>query len=259
MKKVKNTISEKNELMGIPTEPNKYLKSLLEVLYNEFGEFTVNSKIENDGLPIFLQRVLIGYMSSSTHINHIIKRFGINEVENDIEWLKELDFLKNSMDSKDEELKNEKKEFCHLINGDIFKIKSTISKWNSEKYRILNCLGHLKKNKPFQIISINETQIEVKEIISILEEELINIKNRIETEQHYLNVLKYELKEKESFSGDINEWINEYKVQLGKFRIGWNIEKKVLFFFKKPIEIGDLLNEIEESNSFVKTQTSTGF
>lgn len=78
-----------NQLMKVPSKPNKYLKSLLEKLYEDFDEVKVNSLIQSDGLPIFLQRVLISNMSSSSLIKHIINRFGIEDVENDIKWLKE--------------------------------------------------------------------------------------------------------------------------------------------------------------------------
>lgn len=88
----KNNINKmKNELMGLPSEPNKYLKSLLVKLYEDFGESRVSLQIKHDGLPIFLQRILISNMSSSTLIKHIINRYGIEEVENDIKWLKEKD------------------------------------------------------------------------------------------------------------------------------------------------------------------------
>jgi hypothetical protein len=86
----------KNELMGLPSEPNKYLKFLLEKLYEDFNEDKVNSLIQSDGLPIFLQRVLISNMSSSSLIKHIIKRFGIEDVENDIKWLKETNKVRNN-------------------------------------------------------------------------------------------------------------------------------------------------------------------
>jgi len=95
-----NTINMKNELMGLPPEPNKYLKSLLEQLYEDFNEDKVNSIIQSDGLPIFLQRVLISNMSSSTLIKHIIDRYGIDDVENDIKWLKEKKY-KNDIPTND--------------------------------------------------------------------------------------------------------------------------------------------------------------
>jgi hypothetical protein len=89
MKNNNNTIKKSVELMGLPSEPNKYLKSLIEQLYEDFNEDKVNSLIQSDGLPIFLQRVLISNMSSSTLIKHIINRYGFDDVENDIKWLKE--------------------------------------------------------------------------------------------------------------------------------------------------------------------------
>lgn len=91
-----NTINMKNELMGLSSEPNKYLKFLLEKLYEDFNEHKVNSLIQSDGLPIFLQRVLISNMSSSSLIKHILKRFGIEDVENDIKWLKETNKVRNN-------------------------------------------------------------------------------------------------------------------------------------------------------------------
>ena len=78
--------------MGIPSEQNKHLKSLLKGLYEEFGESDVNKQIEIDGLPIFLQRVLLGRMSSGSLIQQIVNRYGFEEVQNDLEWLKKLEF-----------------------------------------------------------------------------------------------------------------------------------------------------------------------
>ena len=69
--------------MGIPSEQNKHLKSLLKGLYEEFGESDVNIQIEIDGLPIFLQRVLLGRMSSGVLLSHIVNRYGFEDVQND--------------------------------------------------------------------------------------------------------------------------------------------------------------------------------
>jgi hypothetical protein len=82
--------------MGIPLKQNKHLKSLLKGLYEEFGESDVNKQIEIDGLPIFLQRVLLGRMSSGSLIQQIVNRYGFEEVQNDLDWLKES--LKESSD-----------------------------------------------------------------------------------------------------------------------------------------------------------------
>ena len=84
----------KRKVMGIPSKPNKHLKTLLNGLYDEFGESDVNKQIELDGLPIFIQRVLLGYMSSGSLIQQIVNRYGFEEVQNDLEWLKELEFEK---------------------------------------------------------------------------------------------------------------------------------------------------------------------
>ena len=85
-----------SRIMGIPSKPNKHLKTLLKGLYDEFGESDVNKQIEIDGLPIFLQRVLLGRMSSGVLLSHIVKRYGFDDVQNDLEWLK--DSLKESSD-----------------------------------------------------------------------------------------------------------------------------------------------------------------
>ena len=78
-----------SRMMGIPSKPNKHLKTLLKGLYDEFGESNVNKQIEIDGLPIFLQRVLLGRMSSGVLLSHIVKRYGFDDVQNDLDWLKE--------------------------------------------------------------------------------------------------------------------------------------------------------------------------
>ena len=82
----------KSRMMGIPSKQNKHLKSLLKGLYEEFGESEVNKQIELDGLPIFIQRVLLGYMSSGSLIQQIVNRYGFEEVQSDLEWLKEMEF-----------------------------------------------------------------------------------------------------------------------------------------------------------------------
>lgn len=81
--------NEESRMMGIPSKPNKHLKILLKGLYDEFGESDVNKQIEIDGLPIFLQRVLLGRMSSGVLLSHIVKRYGFDDVQNDLDWLKE--------------------------------------------------------------------------------------------------------------------------------------------------------------------------
>lgn len=83
------TQNRERRLMGIPSKPNQHLKTLLNGLYDEFGESDVNKQIEIDGLPIFIQRVLLGYMSSGTLIQQIVNRYGFEEVQNDLDWLKE--------------------------------------------------------------------------------------------------------------------------------------------------------------------------
>lgn len=75
--------------MGVPSEQNKHLRTLLNGLYDEFGESDVNKQIEIDGLPIFLQRVLLGRMSSGVLLSQIVKRYGFEDVQNDLDWLKE--------------------------------------------------------------------------------------------------------------------------------------------------------------------------
>ena len=92
VKNSNQTQNGKSKMMGIPSKPNKHLKTLLNGLYDEFGESDVNKQIELDGLPIFIQRVLLGYMSSGSLIRQIVNRYGFEEVQNDLEWLKELEF-----------------------------------------------------------------------------------------------------------------------------------------------------------------------
>jgi hypothetical protein len=86
----------KGNLMGIPSNPNQHLRTLLKGLYDEFGERNINKQIEIDGLPIFIQRVLLGYMSSGSLIQQIVNRYGFEEVQSDLEWLKELIKITNT-------------------------------------------------------------------------------------------------------------------------------------------------------------------
>jgi hypothetical protein len=84
----------KGEKMGIPSEPNKYLKLLLDELNKDFEWGKVQTDINNDGLPIFLQKVLISNMSSSSLLKHLTNRWGYEEIQNDLNWLKELETIK---------------------------------------------------------------------------------------------------------------------------------------------------------------------
>ena len=81
----------KLDLMGIPSNPNKHLSQLLDNLYLLYGEDKVNFQIQRDGLPIFLQKILIGNMSSSILFKQIVNKYGFEEVQNDLNWLKEIE------------------------------------------------------------------------------------------------------------------------------------------------------------------------
>jgi hypothetical protein len=81
----------KLELMGIPSNPNKHLTQLLNNLYFLYGKDKVNLQIERDGLPIFLQKILISNMSSSILLKQLVNKYGFEEVQNDLNWLKEIE------------------------------------------------------------------------------------------------------------------------------------------------------------------------
>jgi hypothetical protein len=82
---------EKLELMGIPSNPNKHLTQLLDNLYFLYGKDKVILQIERDGLPIFLQKILISNMSSSILLKQLVNKYGFEEVQNDLNWLKEIE------------------------------------------------------------------------------------------------------------------------------------------------------------------------
>ena len=81
----------KLELMGIPSNPNEHLSQLLDNLNFLYGEDIVNLQIQRDGLPIFLQKILIGNMSSSILLKQLVNKYGFEEVQNDLNWLKEIE------------------------------------------------------------------------------------------------------------------------------------------------------------------------
>jgi hypothetical protein len=84
------------KLMGIPSNPNEHLILLLDKLYSTYGEEVVNQQIKVEGLSIFLQKILIGNMSSSVLLKQLINRYGFEEVEYDLNWLKELELKEDS-------------------------------------------------------------------------------------------------------------------------------------------------------------------
>jgi len=88
--------STKSKLIGIPSNPNEHLILLLDKLYSTYGEEVVNQQIKVEGLSIFLQKILIGNMSSSVLLKQLINRYGFEEVEYDLNWLKELELKEDS-------------------------------------------------------------------------------------------------------------------------------------------------------------------
>lgn len=87
-----------NKKYGFPKKSNKYLDKFLKSVVDDYGSEKVFSLIKSDTLPIFIIKMLLGNMSSSMVLDLIVKHYGFSEVENDLEWLKELELQKNNME-----------------------------------------------------------------------------------------------------------------------------------------------------------------
>ena len=74
-----------------PTEEyNDIVETLLDRVKTKVGLQTFYMGLQTDGLPIMLLKLIFGNMSSSSILKIYTDRYGFNECENDLEWLKRL-------------------------------------------------------------------------------------------------------------------------------------------------------------------------
>jgi len=82
----------KDTMTMTPTkEYNDIVETLLDRVKTKVGLSTYNSVKETDGLPIMLLKLIFGNKSSSQILKIYIDRYGFEDCENDLEWLKELE------------------------------------------------------------------------------------------------------------------------------------------------------------------------
>ncbi len=84
--KMKETMNMK------PTsEYEDIVETLMDRVKTKVGLSTFNSVKEKDGLPLMVLKLLFGNLSSSSVLEIYTDRYGFEECENDLEWLKELE------------------------------------------------------------------------------------------------------------------------------------------------------------------------
>ena len=80
-------IKEK-EYDGLPT---KYEKLLMKEISKDFDSSSIGIQMKVDGKKLFLLQIIFGNMSSSMMLKILIDRYGFNEIQNDIDWLKKIE------------------------------------------------------------------------------------------------------------------------------------------------------------------------
>ena len=82
----------KNTKTMKPTEEyNDIVETLLDRVKTKVGLQTFYMGLQTDGLPIMLLKLIFGNKSSSSILEIYTDRYGFEECENDLEWLKELE------------------------------------------------------------------------------------------------------------------------------------------------------------------------
>ena len=73
-------------------EINDEYWDIVKKLYIRFmkknGDGNFYNLMNSDGIPIGIWKILFGYMSSSTILKILVDRWGFDEVESDLRWLK---------------------------------------------------------------------------------------------------------------------------------------------------------------------------
>ena len=72
-------------------EYNDIVETLLDRVKTKVGLQTFYMGLQTDGLPIMLLKLIFGNKSSSSILEIYTDRYGFEECENDLEWLKELE------------------------------------------------------------------------------------------------------------------------------------------------------------------------
>tara|TARA_Y100000592_G_C5408494_1_gene286888 strand:+ start:270 stop:698 length:429 start_codon:yes stop_codon:yes gene_type:complete len=67
------------------------IQKILSDKINEVGEQPLNYGLNVDGLPIMLLKLIFGNKSSSQILKMYVDRYGYDECQSDLEWLKEME------------------------------------------------------------------------------------------------------------------------------------------------------------------------
>tara|TARA_Y100001973_G_C5208210_1_gene343269 strand:+ start:6790 stop:7086 length:297 start_codon:yes stop_codon:yes gene_type:complete len=90
MKKMNEKMKETMN-MKPTSEYEDIVETLMDRVKTKVGLSTFNSVKEKDGLPLMVLKLLFGNLSSSSVLEIYTDRYGFEECENDLEWLKELE------------------------------------------------------------------------------------------------------------------------------------------------------------------------
>jgi len=74
----------------IQEEYKDILDMIIERVSTKFGKEVIERKLVLDGYPLVVVQLLFGGKSSSQLLSLVVRRWGLKEVQQDLNWLKEL-------------------------------------------------------------------------------------------------------------------------------------------------------------------------
>ena len=77
-----------SQIVNQNNNPSKWEVILMDEISKEHSLVDIGNQIKSDGKKLFLLQMLFGKMSSSSMLEILIDRYGFNEIQNDLEWLK---------------------------------------------------------------------------------------------------------------------------------------------------------------------------
>lgn len=74
----------------IQEEYKDILDMIIERVSTKFGKEVIERQLVLDGYPLVVVQLLFGGKSSSQLLSLVVRRWGLKEVQQDLNWLKEL-------------------------------------------------------------------------------------------------------------------------------------------------------------------------
>tara|TARA_Y100001963_G_scaffold127505_1_gene180929 strand:+ start:28 stop:306 length:279 start_codon:yes stop_codon:yes gene_type:complete len=91
-------MSKKNTMdYKITEEYQDIYETIVSRVIEKVGDDGYTKHLQIDGLPIMIWKLLFGNKSSSRILQMVVDRYGFDEVESDLRWLKKLDEKKRKM------------------------------------------------------------------------------------------------------------------------------------------------------------------